>query len=291
MAIANGQGRERPGKPRGRRPDRAESQPRSTQRQHGQPASLQQPAHPIGSVENALRLLVMLRDRPSIRVSDAGNDLGVARSTAHRLLAMLHAYGLVEQDPQSRAYRAGPVLAELGLAALRQDDMLTALHPFLKELSEKVGETAHLMVLEGANCRFVDSVESHHNLRTTSRVGVVYPAYQTSGGKALLAELDEDELRRLYPRRRLPRVSDRLPASRDELFEELALVRERGYATGFASVEVGINAVAVVQKTSRGVVAAAMTVSAPEQRLPSSRVPELIEALRDVTGRARARLP
>lgn len=250
-----------------------------------------QPAHPIGSVENVLRLLVMLRDRPSIRVSDAGNELGVARSTAHRLLAMLLAYDLVEQDPQTRAYRAGPVLAELGLAALRQDDVLTALHPFLKELSEAVGETAHLLVLDGANSRFVDSVESHHNLRTTSRIGVVYPAYQTSGGKALLAELDDQGLRRLYPRRRLPRLSDHSLTTRDDLFEELALIRKRGYAIGFGAVEVGINAVAVVQRTSRGAPVAAMAISAPEQRLPQTRVPELVAALREVTGRAQARLP
>lgn len=250
-----------------------------------------QPTHPIGSVENALRVLVMLRDRASIRVSDAADELNVARSTAHRLLAMLNAYGLVEQDLRSRAYRPGPVLAELGLAALRQDDVLTALHPFLQELSETVGETAHLIVLEGADSRFVDSVESRHNLRTTSRIGVVYPAYQTSGGKALLAELDEAELRRLYPRRRLSRVNDLSPTTRDELFEELTLIRERGYATGFAAVEAGINAVAVVQRTSRGAVVAAMAVSAPEQRLPESRVPELVEALFDVTNRAQARLP
>jgi len=250
-----------------------------------------QPAHPIGSVENALRLLVMLRDRPSIRVSDAANELGVARSTAHRLLAMLHAYDLVERDPETRSYRAGPVLAELGLASLRQDDVLTALHPFLKELSETVNETSHLIVLDGANCRFVDSVESRHGLRTTSRMGVVYPAYLTSGGKALLAELDDAELRRLYPRRNLPRLSDRAPTTRAALSEELELIRSRGYATNFGNTEVGINAVGMVQRNSRGAVAAAMAISAPEQRLPESRVPELVKALREITERAKARLP
>jgi IclR family acetate operon transcriptional repressor len=66
-------------------------------------ANRKQPAHPIGSVENALRLLVMLRDRPLLRVSDAASELGVARSTAHRLLAMLHAYDLVERDPETRS--------------------------------------------------------------------------------------------------------------------------------------------------------------------------------------------
>ena len=80
--------------------------------------------------------------------------------------------------------------------------METPVHAFLEELSNTVNETAHLIVLEGPNCRFADSIESRQALRTTARIGVVYPAYLTSGGKALLAELGESELRRLFPQRR-----------------------------------------------------------------------------------------
>lgn len=249
------------------------------------------PAYPVGSVENALRLLRLFRERPSIRVSEAAAELSVARSTAHRLLAMLYAYDIVTQDPESRAYRPGPLLAELGLATLRHDDMLTVLHPFLEELSNTVNETAHVIVLEGSNCRFVDSVESRHALRTTARIGVVYPAYLTSGGKALLAELDNDELRRLYPQRRLPQLTERSPASRQQLFQELERIRADGYATNFGESEVGIHAVAMVARTSTGRAATAMAVSAPEQRLPETRVPELVEVLTDITSRASPRLP
>jgi DNA-binding IclR family transcriptional regulator len=250
-----------------------------------------EPAHPVGSVANALRLLRMLRDRPSIRVSEAAAELSVARSTAHRLLAMLRAYDIVTQDPESRAYRPGPLLAELGLAALRHDDMLTVLHSFLQELSNTVNETTHLIVLEGPNCRFVDSIESRHALRTTARIGVVYPAHLTSGGKALLAELGDDELRRLFPQRRLPQITERSPASREQLFQELARIQVAGFATNFGATEVGIHAVAVVQRTATGRPAAAMAVSAPEQRLPEARVPELVEVLNDITTRASPRLP
>ena len=249
------------------------------------------PAYPVGSVENALRLLRLLRDRPSIRVSEAAAELSVARSTAHRLLATLNAYEVVTQDPESRAYGPGPLLAELGIAALRHDDMLSVLHPFLEELSDSVRETVHLIVLDGPNCRFVDSVECNQALRTTARIGVVYPAHMTSGGKALLAELDDKELRRLLPRRRLPQVTARSPANRDELFAELELIRARGYATNFGESELGIHAVAVAQRTSSGRAVAAIAVSAPEQRLPESRVPELLAALDDVAARARPRLP
>jgi DNA-binding IclR family transcriptional regulator len=254
-------------------------------------SNAREPAYPVGSVENALRVLRLLRDRPAIRVSEAAAELSVARSTAHRLLAMLQAYDVVTQDPESRAYRPGPLLAELGLATLRHDDMRTVLHPFLEELSNTVNETAHLIVLDDANCRFVDSIESKHALRTTARIGVVYPAYLTSGGKALLAELSDAELRRLYPQRRLPQLTDRSPATRTQLLAELEQVRADGYATNFGESEVGIHAVAVVQRTSSGRPAAAMAVSAPEQRLPKKRVPELVSALTEITTRASPRLP
>jgi DNA-binding IclR family transcriptional regulator len=249
-----------------------------------------QPAYPVGSVENALRLLTMLRDRPSIRVADAAAELSVARSTAHRLLAMLNAYELVTQDPKTRAYGPGPLLTELGLASLRHDDVITALHPFLEELSEVVNETAHLVVLEGPNIRFVDSVESQHALRATARVGVAYPAYLTSAGKALLAELSDAELRRIYPRRKLPQLTPRSPATRDALLEELKQVRALGYATNFGESELGIHAVGVAQRTSSDRVAAAMAVSAPEQRLPKSRVPEVARIMQEISTRARPRL-
>jgi DNA-binding IclR family transcriptional regulator len=233
----------------------------------------------------------MLRDRPSIRVSEAAAELSVARSTAHRLLAMLSAYDVVTQDPESHAYGPGPLLLELQLAALRNNDMLSVLHPFLEELSGAINETTHLIVLDGPNCRFVDSVESNSALRTTARIGVVYPAYLTSGGKALLAELGSAELRRLFPQRQLPQLTERAPASRDKLFEDLERIREVGYATNFGESELGIHAVAVAQRTSSGGVPAAMAVSAPEQRLPVSRVPEVFELLADITTRATPRLP
>ena len=250
-----------------------------------------QPAYPISSVENALRLLVSLRDRAEIRVSEASAELGVARSTAHRLLAMLHSFGLVEQHPTSRAYRAGPVLAEIGLSALRRVDIRTQLRPFLEQLSADVGETAHLIVLEGRNCRFVDSVEGTQALRTTARIGIAYPAHATSGGKALLAELDESHLLELYPEEELPPLNERSLSSRAALLVQLREIREHGFAVNVGESEAGISAVGMVQRTSSGAVAGALAVSAPETRLPRERIPEIVDALLRATGAAQCRLP
>src|SRR5215213_4430150 len=179
------------------------------------------PAHPISSVENALRLLVILRDREEIRVSEASAELGVARSTAHRLLAMLHSYGLVEQGT-NRAYRVGPVLAEIGLSALRQVDVRAHIRPFLEQLVAELGETAHLIVREGITARF--------------------------------AELDEDELCDLYPDELLPGHFH----TRAALFEELDEIRRLGYARNRGESEAGIAAVGLVQRSSSGRIVGAL---------------------------------
>ena len=71
-----------------------------------------EPAYPIRSVDNALRLIRLFNERDTLRLTDACGYLGVAHSTAHRLLAMLVHHGFVQQDPQSRTYRPGPTLLE-----------------------------------------------------------------------------------------------------------------------------------------------------------------------------------
>jgi DNA-binding IclR family transcriptional regulator len=84
---------------------------------HG-PRTETAPAYPIESVGNALALLLLYKDRQAIRVAEASNALGVARSTAHRLLAMLQHFGFVRQNARSRAYHAGPALVEIGMAVI-----------------------------------------------------------------------------------------------------------------------------------------------------------------------------
>jgi len=244
------------------------------------------PAHPISSVENALRLLVILRDREEIRVSEASAELGVARSTAHRLLAMLHSYGIVEQAP-NRAYRVGPVLAEIGLAALRQVDVRAHIRPFLEQLVAELGETAHLIVREGISCRFAESVEGTHALRTTARVGIAYPVYATSGGKALLAEMSDEDLLDLFPEELIPGHFH----TRTALFEEIEEIRRVGYARNRGESEAGIAAVGLVQRTSSGRIAGALAVSAPETRMTEERHVEVLAALRRVSAEAQRRLP
>jgi hypothetical protein len=151
----------------------------------------ERPAYPIASVDKALRLLMLFREQTRVRLSEASEHLGVAHSTAHRLLAMLAYHGFVRQERDSRAYVAGPALVEIGLAAIRQMDIRLHARPVLEDLAASFAETAHLAVLEGASVRYLDAVESSRALRVAARTGATLPANCTASGKAMLAVLPE----------------------------------------------------------------------------------------------------
>ncbi len=236
------------------------------------------PSYPIESVDNALKLLHMLREGSHIRVSEASSSIGVARSTAHRLLAMLQHHGFVRQDPFSRAYVAGPALLDFGLAIVRDRSIRTHARPFLETLSQKTGETVHLIVLQGRDVLFVDCVESAKAVRVSDRTGLVLPAHCTSAGKALLAALPPERFRALYPEERLPGLTHRSIRTRARLEREVSLVRKRGYATNFGETEDDIGSIGVLIQDRQGTARAALSVAAPTSRLTDKVISTMAKA-------------
>jgi DNA-binding IclR family transcriptional regulator len=244
------------------------------------------PAYPIASVDNALRLLMLFRDQPRVRLSDASEHLGVALSTAHRLLAMLAYHGFVRQEPDSRTYLAGPALVEIGLAAVRQLDIRAHARPVLESLAAASGETVHLVVLEGSDVRYLDAVESPRALRVSARTGSALPAHCTASGKALLAGWPDAEVAALFPGEApLPALTDRSITRRSGLLAELREVRERGFAVNREESEEGVASVAVPVPGPRQAPVAALAVSAPVSRMTAETAAAVGSRLREEAAR------
>jgi IclR family acetate operon transcriptional repressor len=243
--------------------------------ENGQPA----PSYPISSVNNALRLLLLFREQQAVRLTDACRYLGVAHSTAHRLLAMLAYHGFVRQDPRTRAYVAGPALIDVGLAVVQALDLRAQARPALEQIATEFDETAHLAVLEGNQVRYLDAVESTRALRVAQRTGILAPAHTTSVGKALLAEVTVEQLHALYPKPdNLATSTSRSITTREQLEKELTLVRERGYAINNEEWEEGVGSAAIALH-DLGRRSAAMAVAAPTSRLTDKRIKTMAEAL------------
>lgn len=239
------------------------------------------PTYPIESVDNALRLLLMVTERKQIRVSEAAADLGIAASTAHRLLAMLAHHGFVVQDADTKAYRAGPVLLRVGLLVTQSLEIRTLVLPFLELLRDETGETAHAAVLQGNEMLFIACAESQNALRVASRVGTLMWAHCTSIGKAWLACEDDGFVRALYRSAKLPTLTSNSLSTRDDLLEELDRVRHSGFARNIGESEVGIGSVSAAVRDEAGRPVVAVSVSVPLARTSDERWDVLVEAMLD----------
>lgn len=239
------------------------------------------PAYPIESVSNALRVLLLLRERDELRVMDCAAELGVARSTAHRLLAMLDHHGFLRRDPATRTYRMGEALLALGLTAIRNLDIRARARPHMQALCAEVGETINLVLLEGDNVRFIDAVETPRALRVGGRIGLRRPAHCTSAGKAILAALSPAELRTLYPREALAVMTDDSLSTRTQLEEALIEVRQVGFAVARTESDPEIVAVGVRIPQDPGQVPAGLAISAPASRMTAGEIQRWgLEAIR-----------
>ncbi|WP_395104203.1 IclR family transcriptional regulator [Actinomadura sp. SCN-SB] len=240
----------------------------------------------LSSVDNALRILVLLSARPSLRVADAAAELGIARSTAHRLLATLKKHEFAAQDKGNAAYRIGPALTKIGLVANERLDVRRAAAPMLEELRRRTGETVSLSVLEGQSVRFVECLEGTRAVRVGDRTGLVLPAGATAGGKALLAALPEDDLDSRFLAEDLPVLTAGTPPTRERLRAELEVVRRDGYAVNLEESEQGICAVAAAVRDPAGAPLGAIALVVPSSRFDRATAerwaPALIEAARTV---------
>ncbi|MFJ4268604.1 IclR family transcriptional regulator [Paenarthrobacter nicotinovorans] len=229
----------------------------------------------IDSIDNGSRILLMLRDHPVIRAADVARELGVARSTAHRMVSTLQYRGLLRQNPD-KTYSAGHSLMELGMAVIGATDLRTESQPFLESLASRSGETAHLLILEGTESVFAAGAESTRVIRAALRIGTRFPAHVTAAGRCLLAALPIEEVKQLFPSPRLSGGTNQAIHTRSELLTVLQQVREKGYAVNDSESEPDLFAIAMPLVDSRGVTRAAITLSGPAERMRNS-----VDHLRD----------
>ncbi|HKP07290.1 MAG TPA: IclR family transcriptional regulator [Microbacterium sp.] len=237
----------------------------------------------VNSLDRGLRLLQALRDFGTIRVTDAADQLGVSRSTAHRLLSTLVRRGFAIQD-DGRLYRPGPAL-EAGPARLEwAHELRLRCRPHLARLAERSGDSANLMIRLGVHIRFLSTVRAESPDATLDREGTVMLAHHASGGKALLAELDPDRVAMLFGGREAARLPAQDRPALSALHRELAGVRSRGFATNEEQTERNVLAVGVTIHDHTGDAIGAVSLSARLDRGSAPHTTEmaaLLSATRD----------
>lgn len=203
-----------------------------------------------------------------LRLVDLGERLGLAKSTARRLLVGLVEVGLASVDSQGHFSFGERLLGFSGDDAAR---VAAIFRPTIERVAcATEGETVDLSILRGQRMWFVDQIESSHRLRAVSAIGVRFPLNGTANGKAALAALDDSEVQAV-----LARFGH---AVADELRSDIAEIRSTGIAFDRDEHTPGISAAAIARRTLDDNVIA-ISVPAPTERF-LEKEQRIISALR-----------
>ena len=244
----------------------------------------------IQAVINAIRLLETFRDEEEQGVTPLAKRLDLHKNNVFRLLATLEQLGYIEQCAASDRYRLGVRSLELGQSFGRSRNLLRRARPVIDELVETCGESAHLGLLRELEVVHVESRSPDRLVTTGTRVGRSLPAHCTALGKAMLAELPEEAADRLLRKHGMLRHNENTIASLRRLKQELAVIRQRGYAVDDEEEEIGFRCVGAAVHGSDGTLAA-VSVSGTADQIDVDNLALLAERVKAAAGAVSARQP
>ena len=244
----------------------------------------------IKSLGKALDILICVGESSEgVGVTEISHKLDINKATVSKVLSTLAARRFVRKDAQTRRYRLGYRLVELGMRLIESIDLRATAYPHLKALERTVNEVINLAVCHNGEIIYVDKFEGTKSLRLHSRIGGRASLTCTSVGKVLMAFLPEPErrdLREAHPgveRRTVHSVS-----TWEEFAAQCEEIRRDGYALDREENVEGIVCVgAPVFDYSRKVVGA-VSVSCPTVRCGQSRLMELKDRLLEACTRISA---
>jgi DNA-binding IclR family transcriptional regulator len=206
----------------------------------------------------------------------------MSKTTVHRLLTTLENKRFITRDKVTGLYRLGFRFIEMASIVLQDVELHRWAHPYLLRLSTEFGETVDLSILDGSHVIYLEVIESPQRVKLAAAVGQRLPACFTASGKALLAYLPEDQVRKVISDN-LSESSNHAAVTIPDLVADLQATAERGYAVAEQEYEEAINAVAAPIFDAEKRPIASIAIVGPSYRLTKERLPLLGDSLRKMT--------
>jgi DNA-binding IclR family transcriptional regulator len=250
-----------------------------------------QPARRPGAgspgVSAVLDVLEVLDREGPTTLAELARETGVAKSTLHRVCAIMFERGWAARDAHTGQIELGPRVAWLAQTA-PVSPLTAGFHGVARRLVARHNETTCLTVLDGRDTVFIAKEETTHPVRLVTAVGSRLPAFAAASGRVLLADRPEEEIAALYAGCELVTPTGRRLNGLDELFDILREARRRGYAENLDETALGLHCLAAPVGPP-GRVAAAVTLCVPSGRMSTARkremLPDLLRAAREILTR------
>jgi DNA-binding IclR family transcriptional regulator len=224
----------------------------------------------IRVLDRAFRMLDLLADGIERSLTEISEAIDLNTSTTFRMVASLEYHRYLSRDEESGKYTLGLACLELAKSFQAGHALTRLAAPDLEALRDELRETVHLAVLDGPDVVYLQKLPGLHAIGfLDSRVGGRLPAYCTGLGKVLLAYADPEYVRDLVAgsHATLERFTPQTITDIDELMDQLATIRERGFAFDWGEHEPDVRCVAVPVFGRNGGIPAAISVAGPANRM------------------------
>lgn len=231
----------------------------------------------VKTTDTAFDIIESLWDLETATLGRLADRHDVAKSTVHRHLATLVRRGyVVEEDGE---YRLSLKFLDVGQFTRGRVEAYRLAKPKVRELADQTDERAQFIVEENGRSVYVHMSSGERAVRTNTYVGKHVPIHASAGGLAVLAHVEPSRVEEIVERRGLPAYTDHTITSREELYDELETVRERGYSVNDQGHIEGLRAIGAPVRGSDGDVVGALSVSGPTNRMRGERFEEDLPSL------------
>jgi DNA-binding IclR family transcriptional regulator len=232
----------------------------------------------VQSVERALTVLQALAAKAApMSLAALERQLGLHKSILFRLLRTLESSGFVERDSETGWFQLGLGALEIGQAYTHGNPLLRVSTPSLQTMVDDSPHTSYLGILRGFDMVYLASIEGRGPLRVHAPAGSRLPAHAAAFGKILLAELDEDEVRRLAAEHGLAALTAKTVTDVEKLIRQLRRARRQGFALNSEESYLGIGSVGAPVRDVTGTAVASVSLSYATSLVPSAELPKWIE--------------
>src|SRR5579862_7578256 len=237
----------------------------------------------VQSVDRALSIIEMLaEDDEGYRLSDLAVRTGLSTSTVHRLLATLEKRRFVQFDRYESKWHVGAQSFSVGATFARRRNFTAQAMPYLRKLRDQTRETANLAVVDDESIIVLTRIESREIMRSLTKVGGRVAMLASGVGKAVLATYSDEDVNAIICRQGMPRLTEKSIVRPGELFKELAVTRQRGYAIDDEEARMGLRCIAAVIYNDCSEPLAGISVSGMTSRITDDRLAVLGCIVRDI---------
>ena len=214
----------------------------------------------IQSLDRGLQVLrAFNRERSRCTLSEIAAQIGLSRAVARRSLLTLQHLGYVAA--QGRHFFLTPRVLELGYSYLSSLDLTELAHEAMEQLSQRVGESCSMAVLDGSDIVYVARVAVRRLMSVALGVGARLPAFAASMGRVLLADKSDSELSTWLRENTFRPITAHTIDKPRALRAEIVKVRRQGYAFVSQELELGLCSIAVPIRSITGVAVCGLNVS------------------------------